>query len=222
MDVDAWTRPVARGDRSAAFVVWSQAACVLGQVSGGMMDVGWADRVVDVVRPAADAFVAGGGLARFVDAVVDALTAVERADKLFGSVELAAIQRVDGGWRVGRIGGARLFAVGDGAHGSVHVVGAEDVIALPQDGPTLVSAALVPRGRWRVDRGPGWTWVDESHEAATAVRRVRVDDVADARRLVVVAHPGWTALDVASCATSSAQEIGAAAGGAPVVVLAAR
>jgi uncharacterized protein YndB with AHSA1/START domain len=174
--------PVDGEARRATLVHASAHAVLVLDVSGGMMDLGWAEQLRAPLAPVATRFVRSRDVATLVAETVDTISRVEHDARMYASVELTAIVRDDGAWRLARIGGARVTAGTD-------VVGTEDVLTVGD--VTVVSAALVPRGRWRVDRGPGWTFVDESADADAAMRAVRVDVVRNDAALSIAGQSGW-------------------------------
>lgn len=186
---------VERGARVASLMRASSTGVALLDISGGMMDLGWADSVAEQLGDVAGRFADGGSHDALVSDVIDRLSEIEHRNRWYATVQLVAVNRAHDSWRIGRIGGARVFAdEGTVEDAALRVVGSEDVLALADGPPTIITAALTPRGRWRVDQGPGWAFVDEREAAEQAARHFRVDTVNGRPPLVVVGHPGWVGL----------------------------
>jgi hypothetical protein len=211
LSVDAHVSQV--NARSVAFVRSSTTAAALVTVSGGMMDIGWADSasrsltaIVDAHVGRVDAQQASDALAAAIEAE---LTELERREKWLCNVGFVLVCRVpaeSSAWRVHRIGGARVYAL---RGNDVVVVGTEDVIALPHGGEHVVTAGLTSSVRWRAEQGD---WV--LHDEADAARQQRASlrsDTVNADAIVVVTCPHWAALSNDAISTSGAA-LGAMAG----------
>jgi hypothetical protein len=185
-------------ERSTAFVCSSSAAAALVTVSGGMMDIGWAEAAAPSLQSIVDAHVQRGHASGGVDALALAfsletqLTELEHREKWLCSVGLVLIERSPSAqWRIARIGGARVYAV----RGSdVSIVGREDALALPHTGDWITTAGLTSSVRWRSEPH-GWVLDDDSETARQQRALVRTDVVEAADAIVVVTCPHWSSLD---------------------------
>lgn len=188
---------------------------VVFRVSGGMMDLGWAQRASPDVIGACRAFVDGtsSDLLHDIRAVLDRME-VEQCR--FATVQFLAldVEAIGDGTRVkvARCGATRLFVCGPRP---ARTIGLEDAWPFEPgehgfDAPVIVTAALRPRHRWNVrsDGGEGFVLMDETEAADAGARACResVIELADPSdvSLVVVSHPFWTELDGAEMPSASA------------------
>ncbi len=190
-------------------------------VYGGMMDIGWADRVIEPLRAACRPFVdaelpspcvAARTLLGELQGTLDRL---EVEQQRFSNVQFVAIaiEPLGVGSRVhiARLGALRVWLCGANPP---RTLGREDAWPLDDevDGferPTIVTATVRPTHRWNVrdDGGPGFKLVDETEIAATAARAYREEtlDITDPRdvSLVVMSHPFWTDIEATEMPVAS-------------------
>jgi hypothetical protein len=196
---------------------------VVLEVSGGMMDLGWAQRTLEPLRAPCQAFVddvasaPSAAATELVQALQRTLDRIELEQRLFSTARFVALDiepSVAGGSRVhvARVGGARVWLCGKNAPRSI---GREDAWPFEPgehvfDRPVILTACLRPRHRWnvRADGGRGFELIDESELAVEASRAYREEtlDLTDANdvSLVIVTHPFWTEIaadDVPRAAT---------------------
>ncbi|HNN91272.1 MAG TPA: hypothetical protein PKI03_03345 [Pseudomonadota bacterium] len=187
-------------ERRSAHVTASGACRVaVVSLSGGMMDIGWAQRLMSPVRGVADRFVStadefGAATSRFIAELRRELTEHERRQRLWCSAAFLLLEAAPTCLRTARIGGLRLWRAAPGGAGPV---GKEDVLALPFGGPASITVAqLIPDVHWMVSAGSGWELKDEAADAERQASQVRIEQVARNQPLclAVLTHPFWTAI----------------------------
>ena len=181
---------------------------VVFDVSGGMMDIGWAQRATPRIAATCQAFV-DGTTRDLVSEIRGALDQLEEGQHVFVNVQLVALEiaAIPGGARiqVSRIGAPRIWICGTRPP---RTLGYED--SWPFDsGAHVVTASLRSRRRWnaRDDGGEGFVLVDETDIADDAARPYREEsfDITDRNdvSLVVMNHPFWTEVDTAKMPSAS-------------------
>lgn len=196
-------------ERRIAHVTASSACRVaVVSLSGGMMDIGWAQRLLSPVSAVADRFVStadefGAATSRFIADLRRELTEHERRLRLWCSAEFLLLEATAAGVRSARIGGLRLWSAAPGAVGPV---GKEDVLALPPGGPAMITIAhLIPDVHWKVSTGGGWDLQDEAADAERQASQVRIEhyETSQPLCLAVLTHPFWTTIPTSEIALAS-------------------
>lgn len=190
--------------RTKCFAVSGHHRLLVVAVSGGMMDLGWAQRGLPALDAPAQRFVEGiepdfaAATATVVHETRKALTTLERNERLYCNVQMVALERGERFDQLARIGGMQVVSFGSSSVGTR--LGSEDVLSLsPGERPVVVTASLIPDVHWMTDKDqPGWILLDETAEATRMADHVRRDvyEETTGTALLVITHPFWAEIDM--------------------------
>ncbi len=197
--------------RTASLACSGERRVAVVTISGGMMDLGWAHRLMRPASASMERFVSGtvphfsDAVRSFVGSLRQILTNSECDHKWWCSVQFVALELTGSRCRLARIGGMRVLGLGPGFH---KPLGTEDVLSLPPGAPGIVTAYLLPDAQWRVTGGNGWVQQDAKGEAErmAALVREELHDTEGMESIAVLSHPFWTEVNQSRAAEPSSQE----------------
>ncbi len=205
MDVSIFStdaEPDGEERRTANMACSGERRLAIVSISGGLMDLGWANKLVQPVSGPMERLVSGTipdfstAVRSFAGSVRSILTHSEREHRWWCSIQFVALELTASRCQLARIGGMRVLAF---AQGATDPLGTEDVLSIiPGGSPRITTACLLPDVHWKVAGGGGWVLHDETGEAERMAALVR-EEQHDTRGIVSIAvltHPFWTEVEL--------------------------